>query len=254
MLRANFAHAGGLRIDHVMGLQRLWVIPKDAPPSDGAYLYYPVDDLLRLLTLESHRHQAIVLGEDLGTVPDGLREKLIARSILGMRVLLFEQDNTHFKPILDWPDNALATTSTHDLPTLNGWWHGRDIDWSARLGLVDATGEIEWRQHREREREGLRRVLSQDPQNFREESHETDQVLDAAIRFLGHTRAPLVLLPLEDALGIEQQANLPGTTDTHPNWSRRLPGDSESLLDDPDAARRLELLACARLQAAERDQ
>ncbi|MGX1185744.1 4-alpha-glucanotransferase [Pseudomonas sp. F-14 TE3623] len=254
MLRANFAHAGGLRIDHVMGLQRLWVIPNDAPPSDGAYLYYPVDDLLRLLTLESHRHQAIVLGEDLGTVPEGLREKLIARSILGMRVLLFEQDNTHFKPILDWPDNALATTSTHDLPTLNGWWHGRDIDWSARLNLVDAPGEIEWRQHREREREGLRRVLSEDPQNFREESHETDQVLDAAVRFLGHTRAPLVLLPIEDALGIEQQANLPGTTDTHPNWSRRLPGDSEALLDDPDAARRLELLACARLQAAERDQ
>jgi 4-alpha-glucanotransferase len=254
MLRANFAHAGGLRIDHIMGLQRLWVIPNGALPRDGAYLYYPVDDLLRLLTLESHRHQAIVLGEDLGTVPDGLREKLIARSILGMRVLLFEQDNAHFKPILDWPDNALATTSTHDLPTLNGWWHGRDIDWNARLGMTDASSEIEWRQHREREREGLRRVLSQDPQNFREESHETDQVLDASVRFLGHTRAPLVLLPLEDALGIEQQANLPGTIDAHPNWSRRLPGDSEALLDDPDAARRLELLACARLQAGERDQ
>ena len=254
MLRANFAHAGGLRIDHVMGLQRLWVIPNGAPPADGAYLYYPVDDLLRLLTLESHRHQAIVLGEDLGTVPEGLREKLIARSMLGMRVLLFEQDNAHFKPILDWPDNALATTSTHDLPTLNGWWHGRDIDWNARLNLIDANAEIEWRHHREREREGLRRALSQDPQNFREESHETDQVLDASVRFLGHTRAPLVLLPLEDALGIEQQANLPGTVDTHPNWSRRLPGYSEALLDDPDASRRLELLACARLQAAERDQ
>ncbi|WP_085714944.1 4-alpha-glucanotransferase [Pseudomonas sp. B28(2017)] len=253
MLRANFAHCGGLRIDHVMGLQRLWVIPNGSPPTDGAYLYYPVDDLLRLLTLESHRHQAIVLGEDLGTVPDGLREKLIARSMLGMRVLLFEQDNTHFKPILDWPDNALATTSTHDLPTLNGWWHGRDIDWNARLGMIDASGEIEWRQHREREREGLRRALSQDPQNFREESHETDQVLDASVRFLGHTRAPLVLLPLEDALGVEQQANLPGTIDTHPNWSRRLPGYSEALLDGADAARRLELLACARLQAVERD-
>lgn len=253
MLRANFAHAGGLRIDHVMGLQRLWVIPNGASPTDGAYLYYPVDDLLRLLTLESHRHQAIVLGEDLGTVPDGLREKLITRSMLGMRVLLFEQDNTHFKPILDWPDNALATTSTHDLPTLNGWWHGRDIDWNARLSLIDANAEIEWRQHREREREGLRRALSQDPQNFREESHETDQVLDASVRFLGHTRAPLVLLPLEDALGVEQQANLPGTIDTHPNWSRRLPGYSEVLLDNPDAARRLELLAVARLQAGERD-
>ena len=253
MLRANFAHAGGLRIDHVMGLQRLWVIPNDSPPADGAYLYYPVDDLLRLLTLESHRHQAIVLGEDLGTVPDGLREKLIARDILGMRVLLFEQDNTHFKPTLDWPDNALATTSTHDLPTLNGWWHGRDIDWNARLGLTDANGEIEWRQHRQREREGLRRVLAEDPQNFREESIETDQVLDASVRFLGHTRAPLVLLPLEDALGIDEQANFPGTIDSHPNWRRRLRDNSEILLDDEDAARRLEMLACARLQAAERD-
>ncbi|UZE26317.1 4-alpha-glucanotransferase [Pseudomonas sp. B21-056] len=254
MLRANFAHAGGLRIDHVMGLQRLWVIPNDAPPSDGAYLYYPVDDLLRLLTLESHRHQAIVLGEDLGTVPDGLREKLSARSILGMRVLLFEQDNTRFKPILDWPDTALATTSTHDLPTLNGWWHGHDIDWNARLDLIDSHTEMDWRRHREREREGLRDVLNQDPQNFREEHRETDQVLDASVRFLGHTRAPLVLLPLEDALGIDEQANLPGTTDTHPNWRRRLPGESQALLDGPDAARRLEILACARLQANERDQ
>ncbi|WP_422777746.1 4-alpha-glucanotransferase [Pseudomonas mediterranea] len=254
MLRANFAHAGGLRIDHVMGLQRLWVIPNDAPPSDGAYLYYPVDDLLRLLALESHRHQAIVLGEDLGTVPDGLREKLSARAILGMRVLLFEQDNTRFKPILDWPDNALATTSTHDLPTLNGWWHGHDIDWNARLDLIDSHTEIDWRRHREREREGLRDVLNQDPQNFREEHRETDQVLDASVRFLGHTRAPLVLLPLEDALGIDEQANLPGTTDTHPNWRRRLPGESQALLDGPDAARRVEILACARLQANERDQ
>ncbi|WP_248797828.1 4-alpha-glucanotransferase [Pseudomonas sp. MWU13-2105] len=254
MLRANFAHAGGLRIDHVMGLQRLWVIPLGSPPSDGAYLYYPVDDLLRLLTLESARHQAVVLGEDLGTVPEGLREKLAARSILGMRVLLFEQEYDHrFRPILDWPDNALAITSTHDLPTLNGWWHARDIDWNIQLGLVDGATADHWRETRQHEREGLRRALSSDPQNFRDESHETDQVLDASVRFLGHTRAPLVLLPLEDALGVEEQANLPGTLNSHPNWRRRLPGDSSQLLDDVDAARRLELLACARLQAAERD-
>ena len=255
MLRANFAHAGGLRIDHVMGLQRLWVIPLGSPPSDGAYLYYPVDDLLRLLTLESHRHQAIVLGEDLGTVADGLREKLAARSILGMRVLLFEQDHgCHFKPILDWPDNALATTSTHDLPTLNGWWHGRDIDWNLRLGLVDENGATHWREHRQHERNGLRQALDQDPQSFREHAHEADEVVDASVRFLGHTRAPLVLLPLEDALGVDEQPNLPGTTDSHPNWRRRLARPARELLDDPDAARRLELLACARQQAVERDQ
>lgn len=254
MLRANFAHAGGLRIDHVMGLQRLWVIPLGAPPCDGAYLYYPVDDLLRLLALESQRHQAIVLGEDLGTVPDGLREKLAAKGMLGMRVLLFEQDQgCHFKPILDWPDNALATTSTHDLPPLAGWWHGRDIEWNQRLELVDDAGARHWREHRQRERDGLRQALGRDPQNFREPLDETDQLLDASVRFLGHTRAPLVLLPLEDALGIDEQANLPGTVEGHPNWRRRLAGSARRLLDDTDAARRLEQLACARRQAQERD-
>jgi 4-alpha-glucanotransferase len=255
MLRANFAHAGGLRIDHVMGLQRLWVIPMDASPRDGAYLYYPMDDLLRLLALESHRHQAIVLGEDLGTVPDGLREKLIGRSILGMRVLLFEQGHDgQFKPILDWPDNALATTSTHDLPTLNGWWHSRDIEWNIQLGLIDAPTVEQWSEHRLRERQALRQALSQDPQNFVDEiRNETDHMIDASVRYLGHTRAPLVLLPLEDALAVDEQANLPGTIDTHPNWRRRLPGEASSLLDNAGAARRLELLAVARNQAYERD-
>ncbi|WP_213880125.1 4-alpha-glucanotransferase [Pseudomonas sp. dw_358] len=254
MLRANFAHAGGLRIDHVMGLQRLWVIPVGVPPSDGAYLHYPIDDMLRLLTLESHRHQAIVLGEDLGTVPDGLREKLAARHMLGMRVLLFEQTHTgHFKPILDWPDDALATSTTHDLPTLNGWWRARDIDWNHKLELINHDTEQQWRVTREQERRGLRHLLANDPQNFRSEGDEIEQMIDASVRFLGHTRAPLVLLPLDDALGIEEQANLPGTIDSHPNWRRRYSAPVTTLLDDTDAARRLELLACARQQAQERD-
>jgi len=254
MLRANFAHAGGLRIDHVMGLQRLWVIPMGSPPSEGAYLQYPIDDMLRLLTLESHRHQAIVLGEDLGTVPDGLREKLIARHMLGMRVLLFEQAHAgHFHPVLHWPDNALATSTTHDLPTLHGWWKARDIDWNHKLGLIDEHTEHQWRETREHERRGLRHVLQQDGQNFTGDGEAHDQIIDASVRFLGYTRAPLVLLPLEDALGVEEQPNLPGTIDSHPNWCRRFQGDSQTLLDDTDAARRLELLACARQQASERD-
>ncbi|WP_249673203.1 4-alpha-glucanotransferase [Pseudomonas abieticivorans] len=254
MLRANFAHAGGLRIDHIMGLQRLWVIPLGSSPGEGAYLQYPVDDLLRLLTLESHRHQAIVLGEDLGTVPEGLREKLAPRQILGMRVLLFEQHHTgHFKHVLEWPDDALATSTTHDLPTLNGWWHARDIDWNHKLTLIDSHTEHQWRETREQERRGLRHLLGQDSANFQGEAHEADQLIDASVRFIGHTRAPLVLLPLEDALGVDEQPNLPGTIDSHPNWRRRFHGQAAQLLDDIDAARRLELLAHARQQASERD-
>ena len=129
-------------------------------------------------------------------MPDGLRDKLAARAMLGMRVLLFEQEHgCHFKPILDWPDNALATTSTHDLPTLTGWWQGRDIDWNLRLGLVDEHGARQWAEHRQRERDGLRQALARDPQNFRRDCQETEQVSAAAVRFLGQPRAPLVLLP-----------------------------------------------------------
>ncbi len=254
MLRANFAHAGGLRIDHVMGLQRLWVIPQGAPPSEGAYLNFPLDDMLRLLSLESWRHKAIVLGEDLGTVPEGLSEKLSARAILGMRVLLFEQNNGQFKPILDWSDQALATTSTHDLPTLAGWLSELDIEWNARLGHIDEQHESQWREERTREYESLRRALSQNIDSLPSETEDPAQIIDASISYLGHTRAPLVLLPIEDALGVEEQANLPGTIDSHPNWRRRLPGDAASLLDNPNAARRLELLSRSRLQATERDQ
>jgi len=250
MLRANLAHAGGLRIDHVMGLRRLWLIPRGAKPSEGAYLNYPLDDLLRLLALESVRHQAVILGEDLGTVPEGLREQLADKAVLGMRVLPFEQTQPgHFKAILDWPDSALATTGTHDLAPLAGWLENRDIDWCHRLHLIDAATELHWRHDRQKEHNGLRRTLEANygplPDN--------DAVIDAAIRYVGHTRAPLVLVPLEDLLGCDEQPNLPGTTAGHPNWRRRFALPVRELLDDEDAARRLELLAQAREQAWERD-
>lgn len=250
MLRANLAHAGGLRIDHVMGLRRLWLIPNGAKPSEGAYLNFPLDDLLRLLALESVKHEAVILGEDLGTVPDGLRETLASKALLGMRVLPFEQHSTgHFKAVLDWPDDAMATTGTHDLAPLAGWLQSRDIDWSHRLQLLDAAAELHWRHDRQKECDGLRRLLES---NYGPLPGD-DELIDAAIRFVGHTRAPLVLIPLEDLLGSDEQPNLPGTTEGHPNWRRRFTKPVTELLDDEDAARRLELLAQAREQAWERD-
>ncbi len=250
MLRANLAHVGGLRIDHVMGLRRLWVIPPGGAQCDGAYLHYPEEDLLRLLALESWRHSAVILGEDLGTVPEGFRPKLAAQGILGMRVLLFEHDRQgQFHAPPQWSDQALATSTTHDTPTLSGWWQGHDINWRERLQLCETNAA---QQTRQRERRALRQALSADGGPPQEEPIDDSALIDACVTFLGHTPAPLVLLPMEDALGLDEQANLPGTVDEHPNWRRRLPLDCDELLDTPTVARRLRLLAEAREESRRR--
>ncbi|MCW3148105.1 4-alpha-glucanotransferase [Stutzerimonas stutzeri] len=247
MLRANLAHAGGMRIDHVMGLMRLWVMPAGADPTQGAYLNYPFDDLLRLLTLEAWRHKTVILGEDLGTVPSGLRDKLAARGLLGMRVLLFERDGAaHYLPAMHWSSHALATTTTHDIPTVSGWWQGHDIDWRIRVGQVDADARQQQIEERERERAGLNRILREDSGQPGDELLSAEAAVDAAACFLGHTPAPLVLLPVEDALGLSEQTNMPGIVETHPNWRRRYPHDSASLLDGPTCSRRLHCLSKAR--------
>ncbi|GAB3486141.1 4-alpha-glucanotransferase [Azotobacter salinestris] len=253
MLRANLAHAGGIRIDHVMGLQRLWLIPPGGEQRDGAYLHYPQEDLMRLLALESWRHKAVILGEDLGTVPEGFRPMLAERGILGMRVLLFEQnDEGRFSRPQEWPDNALATSTTHDLPTLAGWWQERDIDWRERLQLADAEATEAARQTRRRERQALHEALADAGGPAPDAPLDRDGLIDACVTFLGKTPAPLVLLPVEDALGLDEQANLPGTVDGHPNWRRRLPVESDGLLDGADPARRLRLLKEARAASSRR--
>ncbi|WP_263145816.1 4-alpha-glucanotransferase [Pseudomonas sp. RIT-PI-AD] len=250
MLQANLAHAGGIRIDHVMGLQRLWVIPQGAPPQAGAYLNYPVEDLLRLLALESHRHQAIVLGEDLGTVPEGFHERIARRGVLGMRVLQFEQRHGRFLPPGQWPSDALATPTTHDLPTMRGWWKGVDIDWREKLGQSDAEQSRRDREDRARDRQALLQSFEDNGQPRPAEDADAE-IVDQSLRFLGETPAPLVLLPLEDVLGLSEQPNLPGTVEGHPNWCRRLPGEAAELLDEAAASRRLELIEHARRKAAQ---
>ncbi len=249
MVRANLAHAGGMRIDHVMGLQRLWVIPDGSGPEEGAYLNYPLDDLLRLLSLEAWRRNAVIVGEDLGTVPDGLREKLAERNLLGMRVLFFERDNHGtFKTPEQWPSSALATSTTHDLPTINGWWQGHDIDWRIRVGQNQEDDKPAQLEERERERAGLVRLLREFAPDIQGDLSDPQRLADACGAFIARTPAPLVLFPVEDALCLLEQPNMPGTTDTHPNWRRRYPGGSATLLDDSDCTRRLKILADTRKQ------
>ncbi|ACR31912.1 Putative glucanotransferase [Burkholderia glumae BGR1] len=142
LLRAALTHAGGVRIDHILGFARLWIVRDGTSARDGAYLRYPLDDLLRLVALESSRHRAIAIGEDLGTVPGGLRERLAACGIAGMRVLWFERDaDGAFRRPEQWDRDAVAMPSTHDLPTLAGWWRGVDLAWRRHVTALDAGRE-----------------------------------------------------------------------------------------------------------------
>jgi 4-alpha-glucanotransferase len=245
MLRAAFAHAGGVRIDHVLGLNRLWLVPDGASSENGAYLRYPMQDLLRLIALESWRYRSIVIGEDLGTVPAGFDTQLAQAGLLGIRVLLFQRDATRFFKPSEWPEQAIATTATHDLPTIAGWWQGRDIDWRARFDLLE-TGQTEAdaRQARDQERETLWRALTDAgcASGGMPAPDAKAAPLDAAIDFIAATPAPLAMLPVEDALGLPEQPNLPGTIDEHPNWRRRMAKPVETLLAEPEVSKRLALL------------
>ncbi len=256
MLRAAFAHAGGLRIDHVLGLQRLWLVPEGARPADGAYLAYPIDDLLRLIALESWRHKAIVIGEDLGTVPAGFRDRLAERGLLGMRVLWFERANDHgFRAPEQWGASALAMTTTHDLPTVAGWWEGHDIEWRHRIGQTaprrDGKDPVAVAQA---ERAADREALWHAFQQAGVAAHDVAMPprdkppVDEALAFVASTPAPLAICPLEDLLGLAEQPNLPGSTDEHPNWRRRIAAPIDALFADAAFADRL--LAVARVRAS----
>jgi 4-alpha-glucanotransferase len=245
-LRAAMRHAGGLRIDHVMGLTRLWLIPEGAGATQGAYVSFPAPSLFHLIALESWRHRAIVIGEDLGTLPYGFREQLDGEGVAGMQVLRFERDDRgFFREPAQWRANAVAMASTHDLSPTAGWWAGHDIEMRARipgmLGAADAA--IEGRQRAESRHflwGALRHAGAVDGEEPPAEA--TSQVVDAAAHYVAMTPCRLALLPLEEALGVLDQPNMPGTVAEHPNWRMRLPGDASDLLDAPNVQPRLEAM------------
>lgn len=240
-IRAAVRHAGGVRIDHAMGLRRLWLVPRGASPAEGAYLAYPFDDLVRLLTLESWLNRAVVVAEDLGTVPAGFREALQAHRMMGMQVLWFERlAGGGFRAPRGWSRASAALTTTHDLPTVAGWWTGRDIEWAEQLGRKSAYDSPEHaRSERAKERRRLwtacRRagVAEGEPPA----AGEPAAAVDAALGFVAQTPCPVAIVPAEDLAGLVEQPNLPGTIDEHPNWRRRLPPTDELLGAAPVRAR-----------------
>ncbi|MAM75078.1 MAG: 4-alpha-glucanotransferase [Tistrella sp.] len=243
MLDATLSAAGGIRIDHVLGLMRLWLIPDGASPAEGAYLRYPLAEMLDVVADVSQRRRAVVIGEDLGTVPDGFRAVLAARGLMGTRVLWFERDAAQdFRAPAAWEDGITATTTTHDLPTTAGWWQGLDIAWRERLSLF-GPGETAALAQETRTRDRTRlwsAFTTAGTATGPEPAPDTPgPVIDAALDFLGRSRAPLVLAPLEDLVGLEDQPNLPGTVHEHPNWRRRMPAPLPGLVTTPAVVRRV---------------
>ncbi|GIL40398.1 malto-oligosyltrehalose synthase [Roseiterribacter gracilis] len=230
MIRSAMRGVGVLRIDHVLGLIRLFCIPWGMKPSQGLYVRYPVDELLAVIALESVRARCLVIGEDLGTLPPGVSEKLQSVGILSYKVLYFEQDDARFKDPHDWPADALGCIGTHDLPPLGSFWRGDDIALRGRLGLVDDDAARRWQGNRTREREGLKDLA----RKIEPDAVLSDEIPPARLLYtaLGRGAPRLVMVQFEDLLPEAQQVNLPGTYDEHPNWRNKLPFDLAAMFAD----------------------
>jgi 4-alpha-glucanotransferase len=226
-IRAQLRHAGGLRIDHVLGLFRLWWIPSGADPSQGAYVHYPTDELLEIVALESHRAGAVIVGEDLGTVPPGVRPQLRRRRVLSTRLVLFER-----VPPARYPAQAVAAVTTHDLPTIVGAWTGSDLADQEAAGVPPDPGGLAILRSRLAEAAGCG------------PDAPVDDVTEALHRALAASPSALVAATLEDALRVAERPNLPGTVAAQrDNWSIALPATLEQLEADP---RVLDLCAALR--------
>jgi 4-alpha-glucanotransferase len=235
LLRANMRHAGGLRIDHIMALQHLYWIPAGSSPGDGAYVRYDLEDLVGILALESQRNRCLVIGEDLGTVPDGFRDRMAASCILSYRVLFFERDAKQLIPPYRYPKLAVAVAGSHDLATLRGWWAGDDIARAMTLGHLSGQSAIRARREREQDRQILLTALARKgvlPAEIRENG---EMLIHAIHTYLADAAAAIVMAQIDDLTREISPVNMPGTTSEYPNWRRRLSMTLEEMPASLDA-------------------
>ena len=240
LLRANMASCGALRIDHVMSMLRLWWIPYGETADHGAYVYYPVEDLMAILALESQRNQCMVIGEDLGTVPVEIIGKLRDSGVYSWKVLYFEQESAERYRAPDaWPAQSMASATTHDLPTLRGFWSAGDLTLGEELGLypdkVILRGLYE---NRQQQRQALLDALHQYgcvPKRLGKRALKmpmTPELNRGMQRFIADSHSALLGLQPEDWLDMEKPVNVPGTTDQYPNWRRKLSSTLEAMFAD----------------------
>ena len=234
LLRANLAHAGALRIDHAMGMLRLFWIPDGRPGHAGAYVQSRLDEMLGVLAIESHRAHALIIAEDLGTVPPGFREELAEWAILSSSVAYFERDDGVYRPASAYPENALATVETHDLPPLAGYAEGADLAIRRRAGeLPDDEALGRARAVRADEYRALCDRLRAEGLLPADADADPAQLALAVHAFLARTPAALVAASLDDLAGEAEPVNVPGIpVDRHRSWSRRMTRTLTALRDD----------------------
>ena len=246
---ANMRHAGLLRIDHAMGLARLFVIPDGAKPAQGAYVGYPLDELTGHIALESVRHKCMIVGEDLGTVPEGFRETVARVDFLGTRVLWFERRDHAFIAPQFYPALAVACASTHDLPTLAGWWSGADVGERAALGLIGADDARRALAERAEEKRQLIEALVRAGLIAAAPDFALplpDELAAAAHAFVSRAPSLLATAQVDDLAGETMATNLPGTDRERPNWRHRLSLGVEGLLASGRARAIIDALAAER--------
>ena len=245
ILRANAPPDGMLRLDHVMGLFRLFWIPRGQPASQGAYVNYPARELLAILCLESIRRRSLIIGEDLGTVPPAIRRDLGKRGIFSYRVFYFERDSEgSFRAPADYPRRAMAAVTTHDLPTLSGFWQGRDVELKRSLNLypspqaADADAATR-QQDRRRMVAAVEDLNLLPPGSCGDQPSEScpEDLKGAVLEYLAQSEAALLEVRLEEVFNLPEQQNLPGTRREHPNWNFKLPLSLEQMRQDPGPAR-----------------
>ena len=249
-VKTAMSEAGAIRLDHAMGLTRLYWVPAASDARGGGYVRYPLEALLNMLAAESNAGRCIVIGEDLGTVPEGFRDTMLSRGILSYRVLYFERDAAGaFVPPPLYPRLALACVATHDLPPLRGWWSGTDIDVRLACGRFETADDAEGaRRQRRREKAALLNALRDngicadaDP-----DTNLPDSIFTGAHRYLARSSSCLLAVQLEDLAGSYEMVNLPGTDRQHPNWRRKLPHLLEEVLSGAAAQHVIEAVQSER--------
>ncbi len=241
IIRKNMKHNGALRIDHALGMFRLFWIPCGMPAVEGAYVIYPKEELLRIIALESVRNKTIVVAEDLGTIGEDVRSTLNRLRMLSYRLLYFERNypDPSFTRPENYPDMALCAVTTHDLPTISGYWAGKDLEVKERLNLYHDKNLLEKHKgERERDKALLVQALKSQgiiPDDFPSDPDKvrmTDELCLAVYRYLSRTPCKLMAISLDDIIGTLDQQNMPGTTDTYPNWMQRTPLDLDCIISD----------------------